>query len=337
MHRLANKKRLLLVILFLLCIAGSTYLITRIQNNRNTINPATSPSIANILKDNQTVPQIILDTDFAGDVDDVGALAILQAYADNGQVDILGVMISSGNHYAPRAVDAINTYYGRPDIPIGITWSPSVSIQSRYTLDIALDFPNDIDVIPNAIDLYREILASKPDKSVIIVSVGFLTNLQGLLSSKPDENSTLNGIDLVSAKVAYLVTMGGYYPNSKDHPDKKEYNFALDPAATNYVVTNWPTPIFFSGYEIGEDIITGTSLDETAPDNPVRVAYKLYTGGRGRSSWDLTAVHFAVGNNKNVWQLIGPGINQTLPNGANYWKEIADGQHYYLRNVFSKS
>ena len=71
----------------------------------------------NFLENDQSVPAIIYDTDYAGDVDDVGALAILHTMADSGEAEILSVMISSGDHYAFRAVDTINTYYGRRIFP----------------------------------------------------------------------------------------------------------------------------------------------------------------------------------------------------------------------------
>ncbi len=35
--------------------------------------------------------------------------------------------------------------------------------------------------------LYRKILQNQPDKSVTIVTVGFLTNICDLLKSEPDE------------------------------------------------------------------------------------------------------------------------------------------------------
>ncbi len=299
--------------------------------------PLTKSSDLDFLKNDHGVPAIIFDTDFAADVDDVGALAILHAMADSGEADILGVMISSGNHYALRAVDTINTYYGRPAIPIGVTWAPAVSVDSKYTLELALDFPNDVEAAPNAVDLYRQILAEQPDNSVTIVTVGFLTNLQGLLASEPDEHSMLSGSELVAAKVAYLVSMGGHYPDSASHPDGREYNFALDAESTYAVIPNWPTPIVFSGFEIGRDIVTGAILYEnSSADNPVRVAYELYNGGAGRSSWDLTAVHFAVRGLTNVWQLCGPGNNKIFPDGRNTWEPSTDHLHYYLVNALSK-
>jgi inosine-uridine nucleoside N-ribohydrolase len=296
------------------------------------------PSKLGFLVNAQGVPAIIFDTDFAADVDDVGALAILNAMADSSEANILGVMINSGDYYAPRAVDTINTYYGRPDIPIGATWDPAVSVTSKYTLALAVDFPNDLGVIPNAVDLYRQILAEQPDRSVTIVSIGFLTNLQGLLASEPDEFSVLGGSELVASKVRELVVMGGQYPDSASHPDGKEYNFAMDAKATYAVIPDWPTPIVFSGYELGVDLVTGAILQEkTPPDNPVRTAYQLYNDGIGRSSWDLTAVYFAVRGLSNTWQLCGPGYNVVYPDGSNRWDPETDRAHYYLRNAIAKA
>lgn len=307
------------------------------MSRKESCSPAEQKDLS-FLENNQSVPAIIFDTDFAADVDDVGALAILHVLADSGQANILSVMISSGDHYAPRAVDAINTYYGRPDIPIGVTWAPSVSVDSNYTLELALDFPNDVKATPNAVDLYRRILAEQPDHSVTIVTVGFLTNLQGLLSSEPDEYSELNGSELVATKVVRLVTMGGHYPDSEAHPDGREYNFALDAESTYAVIPNWPTPIVFSGFELGRDIVTGAILQKASvPENPVREAYKLFNGGVGRSSWDLTAVHFAVRGLSDVWQLCGPGINKIYPDGRNVWESVSKHQHYYLQNAVPKT
>src|SRR5689334_7954924 len=63
--------------------------------------------------------KVIFDTDMAEDVDDAGALAVLHALADRGEAEILGTMISSRNEAVGPCLDAINTYYGRPDVPIG--------------------------------------------------------------------------------------------------------------------------------------------------------------------------------------------------------------------------
>ena len=61
------------------------------------------------------------------DVDDVGALAMLHAFADQGEVDILAVSFNEVHPSGVAAIDAINTWYGRGDIPIG-TYKPGFPI-----------------------------------------------------------------------------------------------------------------------------------------------------------------------------------------------------------------
>lgn len=62
---------------------------------------------------------VIFDSDMATDVDDVGALATLHALEDRGEAKILAVGTSERNRWQPLFVDAINTYDGHGDIPMG--------------------------------------------------------------------------------------------------------------------------------------------------------------------------------------------------------------------------
>ena len=67
-----------------------------------------------------TLPvQLIFDTDMGPDYDDVGALTLLHALADSGEVYILATVASNINELAVPCIDVINHYYGRPDIPTG--------------------------------------------------------------------------------------------------------------------------------------------------------------------------------------------------------------------------
>lgn len=275
---------------------------------------------------------VILDTDFASDVDDVGALAVLHALADAGEVEIMAVMVSDGGD-APshRAIDAVNTYYGRPDLPIGVVDGAAPAFASTYASELATRFPNDIEDPPGAVDLYRTILADAPDGSVTIVSVGYLTNLDGLLSSTPDETDARSGRELVDAKVRRWVAMGGYYPDSADHPFDAEFNFAEDMTATLNAVAEWPTTAAFSGFEIGDIVLTGAVLqNETPSDNPVREAYRLFNGGADHRSWDLTAVLAAVRGTAGVFEVC-VGTNVIEIGGANRWIDDERGPHGYLR------
>ncbi len=62
---------------------------------------------------------VIFDTDIGTDVDDAGALAVLHILADQGEAKILATLSANQNRWAAPAIDVLNTYYGRGDIPIG--------------------------------------------------------------------------------------------------------------------------------------------------------------------------------------------------------------------------
>ena len=57
------------------------------------------------------------------------------------------------------------------------------------------------DQVQEAVEVLREALASSEDKSVVISSVGFLTNIANLLSSPGDIISESTGYELVRDKV----------------------------------------------------------------------------------------------------------------------------------------
>lgn len=54
---------------------------------------------------------LIFDTDMAPDYDDVGALALLHALADSGEVNILATISSNKCATAVPCIDVINTYF----------------------------------------------------------------------------------------------------------------------------------------------------------------------------------------------------------------------------------
>jgi hypothetical protein len=149
------------------------------------------------------------------DVDDVGALAIVHALADMGETEILGVMVCAKNPWSVMCADRINTYFNRGDLPLGQLTGPGVDRNSAYARHIAEEFPGrlqSVDDAPDAVSQYRKILSGQPDNSVVIVSIGYLTNLRDLIFSKPDDYSELDGRELVREKVRLWVCMGSFYP-----------------------------------------------------------------------------------------------------------------------------
>ena len=87
---------------------------------------------------------------------------------------------------------------------------------------------------------------ASPIESVVFVSIGPLTNMAALLDSPAGRASDLTGRALVEKKVRTWVAMGGTFPAGR------EFNFYVDAPATSRAVDGWPTPIVFSGFEIGQ-------------------------------------------------------------------------------------
>jgi purine nucleosidase len=277
----------------------------------------------------QPVP-IIFDTDIDSDCDDVGALAMLHALADRGEARILAVMMSDPNGESPRCADAINTFYGRPDIPIGVRKPGGGKAPSRYARQIADEFPHKLryETAPEAVPLYRRVLAAQPDNSVVIVTVGTKENLAELLATGPDEHSPLSGAELVRRKVRLWSCMGGYYPGGRK---EAEHNFKFGGRATAQAVNGWPTPIVFSGWELGVKVITGAGREAIPEPNPVRRAYDLYCKpGQGRYSWDQTSVLYAVRGAGDYWSVHRGGHNHVFDDGRNEWRASPDRDHAYL-------
>ncbi len=275
---------------------------------------------------------IIYDTDMSGDVDDVGALGILNKLTNLGEARMLACVTNNGvpEKAIGGTIKAINTYYGNGDVPIGTYHGTKyAAMGSAYDGKIRDEFaknePPD-DQLPTALHIYRSTLNGQPDGSVTVVSVGFLVNLEELLKSPADADSPLSGLDLVKKKVKQIVIMGGAYPSGE------EWNFSgadVGPSSA-YVVENWPTPMLFSGFEIGQGITTGAKIKDCPATDPVRRAYELYNNFQGRSSWDLTAVLAAVRDPRLYWDIKEHGYNHVTPDGKNAWSPTPHRGHSYL-------
>jgi inosine-uridine nucleoside N-ribohydrolase len=246
---------------------------------------------------------IILDTDIAPDYDDVGAIALLHSLADKGEAKILATLSCNVFETTGPTLSLLNTYFKRADIPIGITKSdkPNKDCQQKWAEAIVAKFPHALKSnkdADDALDIYRKILASQPDHSVTIVTIGFFTNLANLLNSKPDVYSKLNGRELVEKKVRQLVSMAAGV--GKDGKGFREFNVIVDVPASKQVFNEWPTPFLISGFEIGHRILTGKRLisNSTIKNSPVKDAFQIALAAdkntEGRHSWDQTAVLVAV-------------------------------------------
>ena len=283
---------------------------------------------------------LIIDTDTATDCDDVGALAVAHALQNRGECVIIAVVVNNKDPYSVGGVDAVNTWYGRGEIPLGAYKGTTVGKTGSYQAiaeNTAL-YRHDVITnkqVPDAVTTYRTVLAAQPDGSVVISSIGWFNNLEDLLKSPADALSPLTGAQLVAAKVKSISIMGGRYPSGS------EYNFSSfgSPASTKYVVENWPdtVPIMFQGYELGENVNTGRSLLKTPVENPVRKAYEtIYNGINGRHSWDQCAILHAVRGIAGYWTAVSLGSNTINSDGSNAWVASPDKNQAYSLTLMPK-
>jgi hypothetical protein len=278
---------------------------------------------------------IILDTDMGGDCDDVGALFLLHGAVERGEAKLLATMGCISSDAIAPALDAINTWFGRPEIAVGTLKEPGFLAGPHYTAEIARRFPHKFTSgkdYPDAVALYRQVLAKQPDGSVVVVAVGPLRNLANLLKSRPDEASALDGPALVAKKVKRLDIMGGTYPPSANKKEG-EWNFAQDPAAAALVCSNWPTPVLFNGE--GGSTCSGRRVTyEMAEHNPLTVAYTAYPGvgfAGDRLSWDPISCLVAVRGAAPWYKVVRGGVNVVdAKTGVNLWQAGEDRGHAYL-------
>jgi inosine-uridine nucleoside N-ribohydrolase len=281
---------------------------------------------------------IIFDSDMGPDYDDVGAIAILHALADNGEANILATVASTKYEGVAAVLNVFNTYFNRPDIPIGVPKGIALELRDwqHWTDTLLVKYPHQIkinDEVPDAVKIYRKILSLQSDSSVTIVTIGFLTNLSNLLNSTPDEYSPLNGKQLIKKKVKLLVSMAGKFPSGY------EFNVMKDAVASQNVYDNWNTPVIFSGFEIGAKILTGLPLihNKEIKNDPVKDVFSLSIpkaaeDSLGRKSWDETAVLVAI-KGYSPFYTLHFGRIKVADDGRNTWDDSGKGQAYLVEKM----
>ena len=291
-----------------------------------------------------TVPiNLIMETDIGNDVDDALAMDLLYKYSDEGLIDLKAVCINKEGSAPAEFTDILNTWYGYPDIPIGIVRNGAdcetdainyakavVDLNDATGAQLFVRSRNGYDDLPEAPVLYRKLLAASADSSVTIASVGFSTNLARLLDTPGDGYSELSGKDLVARKVKLLVTMAGNFEDANNH----EYNIVKDIPAAKKVFEEWPTPIVTSPFELGIKVqYPATSIENDfgwAGPHPVVEAYKAYKKmPYDRPTWDPTAVLYAV-EGESWFNVSEPGFISVTDEGSTLFTPDENGTRRYL-------
>jgi hypothetical protein len=285
--------------------------------------------------------KIIFDTDIGNDVDDVLALGLLHALQSRGDCELLAVTITKPDELAGPFVDAINQFYGRPEIPIGFTHAGLKNEPSKFLpLADATDsgkprYPHRLkrsSDAPEATHLLRQVLARQPDGSVVMVQVGYFSNLAALLDTPADDASPLPGLALVRAKVKLLSVMAGSFQTNGHF---LEYNVTQNLPAARRLAKDWPTPIVWSGFEIGIALpYPAISIERDfayVPHHPAAEAYRLYNPPpHERPTWDLTSSLYAVLSDRGYFSLSPSGSVTVEADGFTRFTSGAQGRDRYL-------
>ena len=288
--------------------------------------------------------RLIFDTDMGNDIDDALALGMIHALETRRACKLLAVTVSKDNDLAGPYVDAVNTFYGRPDVPIGVVRKGMTPKTGKYLpLTQQLDngkprYPRSLQSgkdAPDAVALMRKLLVAAPDHSVVIAQVGFSTNCVRLLQSKPDAHSELSGKELIEQKVALLSVMAGAFTAINGNKRFLEYNVVKDIPSAKIIASEWPTDIIYSGFEIGisipypsESILKDFGYVD---HHPLSDSYHLYNPPpHNRPTWDLTSVLYAVFPDRGYFGISKRGQVTVEDDGFTKFTTVENGKHRYL-------
>ncbi len=290
--------------------------------------------------------KLIFDTDMGNDIDDAMALAMIHQMERRGAVKLLAVTSTKDHPLSAAYIDAVNTFYGSPDIPVGAVRDGVTPEKGKYnglvenkTEDGKPIYPHDLKSgvdAPNAVDLLRKTLAAQPDGSVSIAQVGFFTNLAQLLESKADSHSPLDGPSLIKKKVKELVIMAGAFQTIRHGTQHLEYNVKKDVPSAQAFADKWPSSVIWSGFEIG---IAATypwkSIMEDynyVDHHIIKEGYLAYVPEKphDRPTWDLTAVLYAVFPDRGYFDLSPKGNVKVNDEGRTDFFVSEKGNDRYL-------
>ena len=289
--------------------------------------------------------RLVFDTDLGNDVDDAMALAVIHALQNRDECELLAITTTKDNPYVAPMANLLNTFYGRPEIPIAVVKNGATKEDGKYNRQVLelkddagnLRYPRSLTPegsanLPDAVPFLRKLLAESPDNSVVMVQVGFFTNFARLLDTPADNISPLSGKELIAKKVKLLSLMAGAF---NEPPGFKEYNVVNDIQSAKKLVAEWPSEMVFSGHEIGRLIQHPPASMKEDYDyvkyHPLKDAYNFYRGlDNSQPAYDLTSVLYALRSNRGYFTLSPPGIVTVQDDGQTSFAVSANGKHRYM-------
>ena len=265
--------------------------------------------------------RFFLDTDIGPDCDDTAALALALLYARRCGGKLIGVTHCTSSPWGVGAIRAVLNWYGEKDIPVGTLLDKGFlddPALARYNKPLAMTVSEAEREAEDAQKVIFDVLSAQPDQSVEFISVGPLRNLGNLLASE-------GGYELVKRKVRRLVMMAGNFER-----EVPEWNVEMDIPSARLLAEKWPGEMVYCGWEVGAPVVAIKEPSPLDEKNPVREAYRLYSGGVGRNSWDLCTVQWAIQPECGFYKLSQPGVIGIDEKGVSRLIPKQDGKHFYL-------
>lgn len=272
---------------------------------------------------------IIVDTDMGNDVDDALALAVLHALERQQLCTFDAVILSRPGHDAAAMCAAVNAFYGRAEIPVGVMHDGPIPQTNRF-LHVGAQYPHDYDpaTAPESVSLLRARLQALPDQSVSIVHIGFATNMARMLAN-PDD------VALIRRKVKLLSIMAGAFASIDGDTAFKEFNVICDIPAMQRLAAEWPTPVVWGGFEIGWALrYPRVSIAEDFGYRQPHIIVEAYNAycepTEERPCWDLATALYAVLPERGYFGLSEAGHVQVADDGVTMFVAHPGGQQRYL-------
>lgn len=280
---------------------------------------------------------VIFETDMGNDIDDALALDLLFKSVDRGDIDLLGISVHKNNPHAAEFIDIMRCWYGYRHVPIGVnTRCVTDTGCDDYTTRVCrlrdaqgkpLFARSKRPRYEEAVDMYRRLLASQPDHSVVIVTVGFSTTMADLLRSGADRHSPLSGRELVARKVKLFSIMAGEF----DMADYAEYNVWNDVPSAQYFFAQSPVDMVVTPFTIGTKVnYPGRSIAEDfdwGRAHPMVEAYKAYRQmPYDRPTWDVIAACYACDPEAEFFSLGERGEVTVTDKGVTLFAPDAEGR-----------
>ena len=251
---------------------------------------------------------MILDSDFGSSTDDLFALMMLHHYIDEGKVNLMGIVVDREGDKNAALVDIFDTYYGHPDIPVGLERNGVKNPRCFIPYNGVVDLKNtqggslfkrtfDASKCMEGYKLYRQLLSKAEDHSVVVVAIGFATTLSQLFESGADEYSSLSGVDLFGQKVKSVYIQSGRFESGDSlcgynmRAASKQSAIFYDKLPKNVDLIMSPSNVGDMMDYLPQDVLVDLSNTE---QNPIKAVYTNFTCDTGQRMWDTNCLVQAV-------------------------------------------